>query len=78
MEEDDEEAWKGWDVDSASSESESEDWIDVEDNNKDLYISDSEDEGKPEERPPSPDASTRISTLATTKVGLLASCIVHL
>ncbi|KAJ7197289.1 SDA1-domain-containing protein [Mycena pura] len=71
MEEDDEAAWEGWDVDSASSESESEDWIDVEDNNKDLYISDSEDEDKPEERPPdepSADASTRISTLATTKI----------
>ncbi|KAJ6547221.1 protein required for actin cytoskeleton organization and cell cycle progression [Mycena capillaripes] len=73
MEEDDEAAWEGWDVDSDSSDSESEGWIDVEDDDGDLHISDSEDEDKPKEPPPPPDAeatdpSTRISTLATTKI----------
>lgn len=70
----DESAWQGWDVDSDSSdESESEGWIDVDDNNDALNISDSEDEGDklPSAAPKNdeaPTASTRISTLATTKV----------
>lgn len=74
MEEDDEAAWNGWDVDSDSSDSESEGWIDVDDNDDNLHISDSEDEDKPKDPPPDAEANpvdpaTRISTLATTKVG---------
>ncbi|KAJ7771870.1 SDA1-domain-containing protein [Mycena metata] len=73
MDEDDEAAWDGWDVDSDSSDSEPEGWIDVEDDNDDLHISDSEDEDKdkPKEPPSNADAvdpATRISTLATTKI----------
>ncbi|KAJ7929376.1 SDA1-domain-containing protein [Mycena leptocephala] len=71
LEEDDEAAWEGWDVDSESSDSDSEGWMDVEENNEDLHISDSEDEDKPKEPPPdadAPDPATRISTLATTKI----------
>ncbi|KAK7023814.1 protein SDA1 [Favolaschia claudopus] len=74
LEEDDEAAWEGWDVDSDSSDSESEGWINVSDDEQELHISDSEDEDKPKEKLPAPDAesapdpSTRISTLATTKI----------
>ncbi|KAJ7684798.1 SDA1-domain-containing protein [Mycena polygramma] len=69
--EDDEAAWEGWDVDSDSSDSDSEGWLDVEDNDEDLHISDSEDEDNPKDKPPPDtevDPSTRISTLATTKI----------
>lgn len=47
MEEDDEAAWDGWDVESDSSDDESSDgWIDVESDGEDnLEVSDSEDEG---------------------------------
>ena len=47
MEEDDEAAWEGWDVESDSSDNESSDgWIDVESDGEDnLEVSDSEDEG---------------------------------
>jgi len=75
--ENDDSMWQGWDVESDSSEeSDSEDWINVDDDdNGDLVISDSDDEGQPriEDRiteevvavePP------RKSTLATTKVYL--------
>lgn len=70
---DDEAAWQGWDVESDSSdESESEGWIDVEDNNETLNISDSEDEGDKvkgtQDSGEVPASSSRISTLATTKV----------
>lgn len=80
LEDDDDEAmWQGWDVESDSgSDSDAEDWINVDDNNNDdLVISDSEDEGKPKVK--SAEVSQedtasipRLSTLATTKV----SCIV--
>ncbi|KIJ69642.1 hypothetical protein HYDPIDRAFT_172966 [Hydnomerulius pinastri MD-312] len=45
---DDEAAWEGWDVqtDSSESDSESEGWISVESDGEDLEVSDSEDEGK--------------------------------
>ncbi|CAK5279508.1 unnamed protein product [Mycena citricolor] len=70
MEEDDEAAWEGWDVDSDSSDSESEGWINVSDNEEDLHISDSDDEN--EKKPVVPleefDPANRISTLATTKI----------
>lgn len=76
MNEDDEDeaAWQGWDVESDSSDgSESEGWIDVEDNDDTLNISDSEDEGDKlatgaQNADDDPTSSTRISTLATTKV----------
>ncbi|KAI0058950.1 protein required for actin cytoskeleton organization and cell cycle progression [Artomyces pyxidatus] len=77
--EDDEEAWNGWDVESDSSDSSSdgEGWIDVDSDGDDhVSISDSEDEdekGKkakvgennPGEEIPDPN---RTSTLATTKI----------
>ncbi|KAF7322718.1 Protein SDA1 [Mycena chlorophos] len=62
MQEDDDAAWNGWDSDSSSSDSASEGWIDVEDDDQDLHISDSDDD---QERPP---ADSRVSTLATTKI----------
>ncbi|KAF7338568.1 Protein SDA1 [Mycena venus] len=71
MEEDDETAWNGWDVDSESSDSDSDGWIDVPDDDDNLHISDSEDEDKPKEKETAPDTedpTTRISTLATTKI----------
>ncbi|KAJ6500345.1 SDA1-domain-containing protein [Mycena sanguinolenta] len=74
IDEDDEAAWEGWDADSDSSDSDSEGWINVSDDDEHLHISDSEDEDKPKDKEPPPDAepaadpSTRISTLATTKI----------
>ncbi|KAJ7231461.1 SDA1-domain-containing protein [Mycena haematopus] len=74
IEEDDEAAWAGWDADSDSSDSEPEGWIDVSDDDEVLHISDSEDEDKQKDQEPPPDVemgpdpSTRISTLATTKI----------
>jgi protein SDA1 len=75
-EDDDADAWEGWDVETDSdSESEPEGWIDVDsegDNN--LEVSDSEDEQQSSSKPlddekPEADANpNRISTLATTKV----------
>jgi len=76
---DEEAAWQGWDVnpDSSSESSESEGWIDVDDGKDDLDISDSEDAGYKTEnesqkaadgRADVPDPSSRVSTLATTKV----------
>ncbi|KAG6861893.1 hypothetical protein C0995_010599 [Termitomyces sp. Mi166 len=65
--EEDEGAWDGWDVESDSSDSDSDDeWINVSDDNNDIVISDSEDEG--EKARPKPEAPRRISTLATTKI----------
>lgn len=66
--------WQGWDVESDGSEkSDSEDWISVDDDNCDLVISDSDDEGQPRKKDMVvdeivPAEAPRISTLATTKV----------
>ncbi|PBK96528.1 protein required for actin cytoskeleton organization and cell cycle progression [Armillaria gallica] len=69
--------WENWDVESDSSDSdeESEGWIDVDDADDQLVISDSEDEGEKKdgenakaEEKNSEDAATRVSTLATTKI----------
>ncbi|KAK0197425.1 SDA1-domain-containing protein [Armillaria mellea] len=69
--------WENWDVesDSSDSDSESEGWIDVDDADDQLVISDSEDEGEKKdgenvkaEEKNSEDVTTRISTLATTKI----------
>ncbi|KAK0441167.1 SDA1-domain-containing protein [Desarmillaria tabescens] len=69
--------WENWDVesDSSDSSSESEGWIDVDDADDQLVISDSEDEAekkdgenaKPEDKN-SEDLAARVSTLATTKI----------
>ncbi|KAJ8508881.1 hypothetical protein ONZ45_g8889 [Pleurotus djamor] len=73
-EEDDEAAWKDWDVESDSSESDSdsEPWVDVQsDGDSDIEVSDSEDEKEDKEKPAEgaePDPEDRISTLATTKI----------
>lgn len=62
---DDDKAWDGWDVESDSSDDESdEEWHDVSDNDKNLVFSDSEDEADCRK----PEAPPRISTLATTRV----------
>ncbi|KAF4615384.1 hypothetical protein D9613_002888 [Agrocybe pediades] len=73
-EDEDEEAWNGWDIDSEESDSDSDEWHNVDsDDDEDLVISDSEDE-KEKEKQEKPDgeadvsAATRISTLATTKI----------
>lgn len=66
----DEAAWQGWDVESDSSgdSSGSEDWINVDDDNdSDLEVSDSDDEGQEKKPPVADDAPARQSTLATTK-----------
>ncbi len=69
--------WENWDVESDSSDSdeESEGWIDVDDADDQLVISDSEDEGEKKDGENakagdknSEDLATRVSTLATTKV----------
>lgn len=86
--EDDEAAWEGWDVESEEDSSDSGDWKDVSDDDDDIMISDSDDEKPKKtkseptieaaESAPTPasvgvsEASTRISTLATTKVTCLA------
>ncbi|KDR81427.1 hypothetical protein GALMADRAFT_239316 [Galerina marginata CBS 339.88] len=67
---DDEAMWQGWDVESESESDEGEEWINVDDD-ADLVISDSEDDGpdrieKDTELEPS--ITPRISTLATTKI----------
>lgn len=82
-EEDEEKAWEGWEVDSESSDSDSEGWIAVSSDEEDIVISDSEDESEKKgkqkgeqamdtEAPPTEAAQDagppRISTLATTKV----------
>ncbi|KAJ2916019.1 hypothetical protein MD484_g4411, partial [Candolleomyces efflorescens] len=66
---DNEDDWKGWEVESdSSSDSESEGWIEVsDDENENLVISDSEDEG--EDKPMAEaQVEKKISTLATTKI----------
>ncbi len=69
--------WENWDVksDSSDSDEESEGWIDVDDADDQLVISDSEDEGEKKDGENakagdknSEDLATRVSTLATTKV----------
>jgi protein SDA1 len=74
-EEDDENAWEGWELESESSDhsSDSGGWIDVESDGDHLNISDSEDEdkkniGKPAANEAPPTETNRTSTLATTKV----------
>lgn len=71
-EDDDDAAWKGWDEDSSDSNSESEGWVDVEDGDDDLVISDSEDEGNNKIKEGTisnaNSGETKISQLATTKV----------
>ncbi|KAH9978314.1 SDA1-domain-containing protein [Russula compacta] len=79
-EEDDEEAWEGWEIESESFDdpSDSRGWIDVESGGEDhLGISDSDNEyGKSRAQPPENDwpvgDANRTSTLATTKVCLKA------
>ncbi|KAG9220635.1 hypothetical protein CCMSSC00406_0003734 [Pleurotus cornucopiae] len=70
--EDDETAWDNWDVesDSSDSESESEGWVDVQsEGGSDIEVSDSEDEKDPEAKAEKEvDPADRISTLATTKI----------
>lgn len=77
MEEDDEAAWENWDVETDSSESDSEGWMDVSSDGEDLEVSDSEDEqettsvqakDKDEADKDAQAQDNRISTLATTKV----------
>lgn len=75
-EEESEDEWKGWDVESDSSDSDSEEdgWIAVSDDDGDLDISDSEDEkenGKDDDeemKDATAEVEKRISTLATTKI----------
>lgn len=80
--EDEDAGWEGWDAQSDSSESSSTSWIDVESDNEDIYVSDSDNDGpankKEINRPddgatPSSDKSQPMeqlpaSNLATTKV----------
>lgn len=77
-EEDDEKAWVGWEIESDASDdssSEEEAWINVDDDENPLEISDSEDE-KDATKPSKEEedamitqaAPARVSTLATTKV----------
>lgn len=78
MEEDDEAAWENWDVETDSSESDAEGWIDVSSDGEDLEVSDSdgEKEARPKDKAKDVDETdkdTRISTLATTKVESLFS-----
>ncbi|KAL4249562.1 Protein SDA1 [Abortiporus biennis] len=47
LDEDDEGAWDGWDVESDTSEESADGWIDVESDGEDLVVSDSDDEDKP-------------------------------
>lgn len=72
MEEDDEAGWENWDVETDSSESDSEGWMDVSSDGEDLEVSDSEDEketqAKDETDKDTQTHDNRTSTLATTKV----------
>lgn len=86
MEEDDDAGWENWDVETDSSESDSEGWMDVSSDGEDLEVSDSEDEkeaplaqardsekGASEADKDIQAQDNPISTLATTKVNLLWS-----
>ncbi|TFK96873.1 actin cytoskeleton organization and cell cycle progression protein [Pterulicium gracile] len=73
--EEDEDDMKGWEMDSDSDDesSEEEGWINVDDENEDLVISDSEDEDmdaetKKQKLDELEEAEKRVSTLATTKI----------
>lgn len=81
MEENDEAGWENWDVETDSSDSESEGWVDVSSDDEDLHVSDSEDEKETSSTQARDKArddgeadkdtraqDNRISTLATTKV----------
>ncbi|KAG9318289.1 SDA1-domain-containing protein [Chiua virens] len=79
MEEDDEAGWENWDVETDSSESDSERWIDVSSEGEDIEVSDSDDDKEMlSAKDKTKDASevdgdtqtqeTRVSTLATTKI----------
>jgi len=70
----DESKWEGWDVETDSSESPDEEgWINVESDDEDIVVSDSEDEAAKKENgkgegPGESLQPPRVSTLATTKV----------
>jgi len=75
---DDDAMWNGWDIDSEESDSDSDEWHNVDsDDDDDLVISDSEDEKEDKKEETTKNAEsevsaiTRISTLATTKVYIL-------
>jgi protein SDA1 len=68
---DDESKWEGWDVETDSSDSsDEEDWINVDSDDNDIVVTDSEGEEKPTEESSKaePSQPLRISTLATSKV----------
>lgn len=75
---DDEAGWKNWDVETDSSESDSEGWVQVSSDGEDLAVSDSEDEKEtskakdPNETDKDTQEDNRISTLATTKVNVFS------
>lgn len=79
--EDDEAMWNGWDVESdEDSESDEEDWINVDsDDDEDLVVSDSDDEKEKlaEPTPGNTEASNRVSALATTKVNTTAPPLIR-
>ncbi|KIL68655.1 hypothetical protein M378DRAFT_120982 [Amanita muscaria Koide BX008] len=61
--------WDGWTVNSdSSSASDSEGWINVEDEEGDIAISGSDDDLEPTDPQAEATASSRVSTLATTKI----------
>lgn len=67
---DNESKWEGWDIETDSSESSDDGaWIDV-DSDKDIVVSDSDDEDGKEEKEPQASQPPRQSILATTKVGM--------
>lgn len=68
---DDESKWEGWDVETDSSDSsDEEDWINVDSDDNDIVVTDSEGEEKPTEESCKAESSQplRVSTLATSKV----------
>jgi len=73
---DDESKWEGWDVETDSSESsDDEGWIDVDsDSNRDIVVSDSEDEDDKKEKGLALDIQPlQPSTLGTTKVKIMST-----
>lgn len=74
--EDNEDAWRGWDIESDSSadSSESDGWIDVDDGqDDDINISDDEEEGDASIATSTevPHSERRVSSLATSKASAL-------
>lgn len=65
----DEAGWENWEVETDSSTSESEGWIDVSSDDEDLEVSDSEDEA-----PVQTKGEAQTSSLATSKVGVTHCC----